>query len=79
MSEQHPNLKIIPVVEQPEEHWRGRTGTVLSAVLDDFGDLANHEIYIAGRFEMAKVARERFCNERNADKEKLFGDAYEFI
>ncbi|KPD03687.1 NAD(P)H-flavin reductase [Moellerella wisconsensis ATCC 35017] len=79
LSEQHPNLKIIPVVEQPEEHWRGRTGTVLSAVLDDFGDLANHEIYIAGRFEMAKVARERFCNERNADKEKLFGDAYEFI
>ena len=72
-------MKITPVVEQPDELWRGRTGTVLSAVLEDFGDLSSHDIYIAGRFEMAKIARDRFCNERNARAEQLFGDAYEFI
>jgi hypothetical protein len=45
---------VVPVVEQPEENWRGRSGTVLTAVLQDFGTLAEHDIYIAGRFEMAK-------------------------
>lgn len=79
LSEQYRNIKIIPVVEQPETDWRGRTGTVLSAVLDDFGSLTNYEIYIAGRFEMAKIARERFCNERGISPEYLYGDAFEFI
>lgn len=79
LSESYSNLKIIPIVEQPDELWRGRSGTVLSAVLDDFGDLSSHDIYIAGRFEMAKIARERFCAERNAKTDQLFGDAYEFI
>nr|WP_314264915.1 NAD(P)H-flavin reductase [uncultured Moellerella sp.] len=79
LSESYPNLNVIPVVEQPDDNWRGRTGTVLSAVLDDFGDLSTQDIYIAGRFEMAKAARERFCNERNAKSEQLYGDAFEFI
>ncbi|MFP1746836.1 NAD(P)H-flavin reductase [Lonsdalea quercina] len=79
LAEQHPNLQVVPVVEQAEDGWRGRTGTVLSAVLQDFGSLAGHDIYIAGRFEMAKVARERFCNERGAQQEHLFGDAFSFI
>ncbi|HGJ5876766.1 MAG TPA: NAD(P)H-flavin reductase [Arsenophonus sp.] len=79
LSEQYSNIKIIPVVEQPESSWRGRTGTVLSAVLDDFGSLAKYEIYIAGRFEMAKIARERFCNGRGVNPEYLYGDAFEFI
>ena len=79
LSLQHPNLKVIPVVEQPEAEWRGRSGTVLSAVLQDFGTLAEHDIYIAGRFEMAKIARERFCAERGALEAHMFGDAFSFI
>ncbi|MDP0977892.1 NAD(P)H-flavin reductase, partial [Klebsiella pneumoniae] len=49
LSIKHPNLRIEPVVEQPEEGWRGRSGTVLTAVLPDYGTLAEHDIYIAGR------------------------------
>lgn len=70
LSVNHPNLRIEPVVEQPEEGWRGRTGTVLTAVLQDYGTLAGHDIYIAGRFEMAKIARDLFCHERNARDRK---------
>ncbi|HCD4889598.1 TPA: NAD(P)H-flavin reductase [Escherichia coli] len=58
---------------------RGRTGTVLTAVLQDHGTLAEHDIYIAGRFEMAKIARDLFCSERNAREDRLFGDAFAFI
>ncbi|CAM3756670.1 NAD(P)H-flavin reductase [Xenorhabdus thuongxuanensis] len=79
LSEYYPNLTVVPVVEQVDEYWLGRTGTVLSAVLEDFGSLANHDIYIAGRFEMAKIARERFCSERDASIEHMYGDAFEFI
>jgi len=79
LSVQHPGLRVEAVVEQPEANWRGRTGTVLTAVLQDFGTLAEHDIYIAGRFEMAKIARDLFCNERGAREDRLFGDAFAFI
>ena len=76
---QHPRLKVVPVVEQPDENWQGRTGTVLSAVMQDYDNLEQYDVYIAGRFEMAKIARERFCAERGATAERIFGDAFAFI
>ncbi|MBB3324854.1 MULTISPECIES: NAD(P)H-flavin reductase [Atlantibacter] len=79
LSVNHPNLSVVPVVEQPEEEWRGRSGTVLTAVMQDFGTLSEHDIYIAGRFEMAKIARDLFCNERGAREDRMFGDAFSFI
>lgn len=75
----YPHLKVVPVVEQPDDAWQGRTGTVLSAVLQDYGSLESYDIYIAGRFEMAKIARERFCAERDATPGRIFGDAFAFI
>ena len=79
LSVNHPNLSVVPVVEQPEEGWRRRSGTVLTAVMQDFGTLSEHDIYIAGRFEMAKIARDLFCNERGAREDRMFGDAFSFI
>ncbi|MGP1938990.1 MAG: NAD(P)H-flavin reductase [Arsenophonus sp. ET-DL9-MAG3] len=79
LSERYRNIKIIPVVEYNESNWCGRTGTVLSAVLNDFTSLTKYEIYIAGRFEMVKIAKDRFCNEKNINPKYLYGDAFEFI
>lgn len=79
LSLQYPQLKIVPVVEHPEAGWRGRSGTVISAVMQDYPTLADQDIYIAGRFEMAKIARERFCAERHADEAHLYGDAFAFL
>ena len=75
----HPKLRVEPVVEQPHDEWRGRSGTVLTAVMQDFETLSGHDIYIAGRFEMAKIARDLFCNERDAREDRLFGDAFSFL
>lgn len=75
----HPNLKLVLVVEQPDKTWQGRTGTVLDQVIADYASLVGYQIYIAGRFEMAKVARERFCNERAATLENLYSDAFAFL
>ncbi|MGV3346658.1 NAD(P)H-flavin reductase [Enterobacteriaceae bacterium LUAb1] len=75
----HKNLRIIPVVEQADVSWNGRNGTVLSAVLQDYISLAGHDIYIAGRFEMAKIARECFVTERSAQEDHIYSDAFAFI
>lgn len=75
----HPNLKVVPVVEQPEDSWQGRSGTVLTAVMQDYGTLSAYDIYVAGRFEMAKIARDRFCAERGALQDHIYGDAFAFI
>ncbi|MCX2533729.1 NAD(P)H-flavin reductase [Plesiomonas shigelloides] len=79
LAAEHRNLQVIPVVEQPADNWSGRCGTVLAAVMQDFASLAGYDIYIAGRFEMAKVARELFCEQRDADAAHLYGDAFAFI
>jgi len=47
---QMPHLRYVPVVSdaQPEDHWRGRTGFVHRAVLEDFPNLSGHEVYACG-------------------------------
>ncbi|XOD69999.1 MAG: NAD(P)H-flavin reductase [Sodalis sp. (in: enterobacteria)] len=76
---QYPQLSVISVVEQPDEYWEGRSGTVLMAVMQDYVSLEAYDIYIAGRFEMAKIARKLFCAERSAVVERIFSDAFTFI
>ena len=46
--------------------------------MTDHPDLSDKQVYIAGRFEMAKVARDDFA-ECGLSTDKLFGDAYAFI
>ncbi|MEH0690902.1 NAD(P)H-flavin reductase [Vibrio cholerae] len=79
IAEQHRHVHFIPVVEAPEGEWNGKVGNVLQAVEDDFDSLAEFDIYIAGRFEMAGAARERFTQHRDAKSDRMFADAYAFI
>ncbi|SKA58699.1 NAD(P)H-flavin reductase [Enterovibrio nigricans] len=72
-------LTYIPVVESVSEGWNGKVGNVLEAVMEDFVSLSAYDIYMAGRFEMAGAAREMFCNERGAERDHLFADAYAFL
>ena len=45
-SVEHQNIHFHPVVELPEEHWQGKHGYVHQAVLDEFDDLSDFDIYI---------------------------------
>ena len=78
LATQHPKLTVIPVLENPADDWQGRTGLVHQAVLEDFISLEPYQVYVAGRFEMAGVAREAF-HQQGLLLDNLFGDAYEFI
>ncbi len=79
MVSQHNNVQFIPVVEKSTSDWQGKVGNVLQAINDDFESLADFDIYIAGRFEMAGAAREQFTQNKHALSERMFADAYAFI
>ncbi|MDN3608754.1 NAD(P)H-flavin reductase [Vibrio ostreicida] len=79
IASQHRNVHFVPVLEAPPSEWNGKIGNVLQAVNDDFDSLAAYDIYIAGRFEMAGAAREQFTQNKQAQSDRMFSDAYAFI
>lgn len=78
LAQQHPSLRYIPVLEDKPAGFAGEQGLVVDLVKDMNPDLSGFDIYIAGRFEMAAVARDLFL-AHGAVRENLFGDAYAFI
>ena len=75
---QHSKYRFIPVVQQPDANWQGRTGMVHQAVLEDFVSLEAYDIYVAGPFAMAGVVRDAFI-EQGAHREHMFADAFAYI
>lgn len=76
---EHNNIHFVPVVEDDEGVWTGKTGNVIQAVMSDFEDLSQYDVYIAGRFEMAGSAREQFIYNKKARVEHIYSDAFAFI
>ena len=72
------NGKFIPVIEAPNTDWQGRSGMVHKAVMEDVKNLADYDIYLAGRFEMVAVVRGDFV-EQGALIEHMYADAFAFI
>ncbi len=79
IAEKHSNVHFVPVVEDAPAAWNGQTGNVLEAINHNFESLADYDIYIAGRFEMAGAAREQFTEKKDAKREHMYADAYAFI
>lgn len=78
LQQAHSDFKFVPVIEAPQEGWNGRTGLVHKAVLEDFASLDGQHVYVAGRFEMAKVVRDEFL-PKGIQPDQLIGDAFAFI
>ncbi|HEX9179052.1 MAG TPA: cytochrome b N-terminal domain-containing protein, partial [Burkholderiales bacterium] len=55
---EHPNFRFVPVLSdpRPEDNWSGRTGLVHEAILEDFPNLAGHQIYACGSVKMVEAA-----------------------
>lgn len=60
--ERQANFHYVPVCSDPpgENRWRGRCGFVHQAVLEDFADLRDFEVYANGPRVMITAAREAF-------------------
>ncbi|MCL9782933.1 NAD(P)H-flavin reductase [Vibrio sp. S4M6] len=79
IAEAHSNVHFIPVIEEKDAQWAGKVGNVLQAICEDFDTLAGYDIYIAGRFEMAGAAREMFTQNKQANSDCMYADAFAFI
>ena len=77
-AQEHKNIHFHPVIELPEAQWQGHQGYVHQAVLNEFEDLSQFDIYVVGRFEMAKIARDDFVKQ-GALVDHIYGDAFAFI
>lgn len=78
LAQAHEQFSFVPVVENTESGWLGKTGFVHSAVISDFKSFEGTQVYVAGRFEMSAAIREAFL-PLGLSKEHLFGDAFAFI
>lgn len=73
-----PQLQYIPVVSdaQTEDGWNGRTGFVHRAVLQDFPDLSNYQVYACGAPVMVEAARNDFVQHAHLPAEEFYADAF---
>ena len=73
-------IKFTPVLSEPapEDAWPGRTGFVHQAVLDDYRDLAGHEVYACGAPVVVEAAHRDFTTRRGLPNEAFFSDAFTF-
>jgi CDP-4-dehydro-6-deoxyglucose reductase len=76
--QEHANFTFIPVLSEPkpEDQWPGRTGFVHQAVLDDFPDLSNYQVYACGAPAMTDLARQTFVEQRGLPEEEFYCDAF---
>lgn len=73
-----PTLHYIPVLSgaQADDDWSGRIGHVHQAVLEDFSDLSDYEVYACGSPAMVSSARHSLTTQRHLPPGQFFADAF---
>ena len=71
------HLRYVPVLSQPEPEWKDRTGFVHAAVLQDFDDLSDFDIYAAGPPAMIEALQSEFPRH-GAVMERLYCDSFDY-
>ena len=74
-----PQFEYTTVLSHPEatDQWTGFTGFVHQAVLDEYPNLRQHDVYMSGPPAMIDAARHAFL-DAGLPEERLFYDAFEF-
>ncbi|KPK39646.1 MAG: CDP-6-deoxy-delta-3,4-glucoseen reductase [Gammaproteobacteria bacterium SG8_47] len=72
-------LSFVPVLSEPlaEDGWKGRIGWVHEAILEDFADLSEFEVYACGPPPMIEAAGVGFA-ARGLNLEHFYYDSFEF-
>ena len=74
---EHANFRFVPVLSHADVHdgWTGRTGLVHEAMLADFADLRDFEVYVCGSMKMVEAAVPAFIAQGLGDG-LCFSDAF---
>jgi CDP-4-dehydro-6-deoxyglucose reductase len=70
-------FNYVAVLSRADASWQGRRGHVQDAVLQDFGDLSEHSIYLCGSPAMISDAKKAFL-ARGASVDHLYVDGFNF-
>jgi CDP-4-dehydro-6-deoxyglucose reductase len=73
-----PNLRYVPVVSDPlpEDQWRGRTGFVHAAVMQDLPDLSGYQVYACGAPIVVDSARRDYIGLCKLPADEFFADSF---
>jgi len=73
-----PQFTFVPVLSEPaaDDNWAGRTGLVHRAVIEDFADLSQHQVYACGAPIMVEAARRDFAGEAKLPAAEFFADSF---
>ena len=76
--QEHDNFTFIPVCSDAtlEDGWRGRTGFVHSAVMQDFPDMTGYQVYVSGAPVVVESARRDFITTCRLPEEEFYSDAF---
>ena len=79
LAEDHEHIKYTPVLNnpKPEDNWQGRTGYVHLAVIEDYPDLSQYDLYGSGPPVMVYAGRDSFPGN-GLDLRNYYSDAFEF-
>jgi len=71
-------LTYVPVISDglPEDAWSGRTGFVHRAVMQDFPDLSQHQVYACGVPIMVDAARRDFTTACRLPEDEFYADSF---
>jgi len=72
------HFKYVPVISEalPEDDWTGRTGLVHRAVMEDFPELSNYQVYACGAPVMVASAKRDFVARCQLPEEEFYADAF---
>jgi CDP-4-dehydro-6-deoxyglucose reductase len=73
----YPLLHYVPVVSEPEKSpgWRGRTGLLPEAVLQDFADLNDKTFYVSGSPGMVYATLDSFMS-KGMPRQNMYSDMF---
>ncbi len=77
-ADERPGFRYIPVISEalPEDGWRGRTGFVHRAVMEDLPDLSGHQVYVCGVPVMVNSAQRDFIGQCRLPENEFFADSF---
>jgi len=74
-------IKFTPVLSEPlpTDNWKGRTGFVHTAVMEDYADLSGYQVYACGAPVVVEAAHRDYTTQRKLPNEEFFSDAFTFM
>ncbi len=76
---QHDNLSYTPVLSEPDvaDDWRGKTGFVHEAVVEQYPDLSGYDVYMSGPPPMIKAGMDAFY-AHGLPESQIYSDSFEY-